>query len=64
MYVADATEHQIFLCASINNTNQVNLYTSDSRGLYFSLSLEGIIYYNPNGINNNTWLRWAVCLSF
>ena len=34
-----------------------HLYVSDVNGTKFSLSLEDILYFNPNGSFGSTWLR-------
>ena len=54
-YVADASEDQVFLCVN-HNGSQTHLYISEVQGVSFSLSLENVVYYNPEGANIDTWL--------
>ena len=58
-FVADASEGQLFVCASHNATS-THLYISEAMGIRFSLSLENIVYFNPLGANRNSWLRYLV----
>ncbi|ESN90112.1 hypothetical protein HELRODRAFT_194679 [Helobdella robusta] len=58
IYVADATEHQLFVVVVLSSTNSTNLFISDSSGLYYTLSLNNIFFYSPHGMYNNTWLRF------
>ncbi|KAL3886575.1 hypothetical protein ACJMK2_026559 [Sinanodonta woodiana] len=62
-YVADASEDQVFLCVDHNQSSS-NLYVSDSNGTRFSLSLENILYFNPNGSNKDSWLSYYKDESF
>ncbi|XP_039986583.1 sortilin-related receptor isoform X1 [Xiphias gladius] len=56
-YIADASEDQVFVC--VNHLNNVtNLYISDTQGLSFSLSLENVLYYSPEGSGSNTLIRY------
>ncbi|KAK6173276.1 hypothetical protein SNE40_016756 [Patella caerulea] len=54
-YIADASEGQVMVCVS-HSSNLTNLYISEVEGFRFSLSLERIVYFNPKGANNGTWL--------
>ena len=55
-YIADASEDQVFVC--VNHLNNVtHLYISDTQGLSFSLSLENVLYYTPEGSGSNTLIR-------
>nr|KAG5689322.1 hypothetical protein BaRGS_018865 [Batillaria attramentaria] len=56
-YVADASEDQVMLCVTHNNT-VTHLYISDVQGSRFSLSLENIVFFNPKGANKDTWLGY------
>ncbi|KAJ3591191.1 hypothetical protein NHX12_009138 [Muraenolepis orangiensis] len=56
-YIADASEDQVFVC--VNHVNNVtHLYISDRQGLSFSLSLENVLYYSPEGSGSNTLIRY------
>lgn len=55
-YIADASEDQVFVCVNHNN-NVTHLYISDTQGLAFSLSLENVLYYSPEGSGSNTLIR-------
>ncbi|XP_029922532.1 sortilin-related receptor isoform X2 [Myripristis murdjan] len=56
-YIADASEDQVFVC--VNHVNNVtHLYISDTQGLSFSLSLENVLYYSPEGSGSNTLIRY------
>uniref|UniRef100_A0A3Q1ID25 Sortilin-related receptor n=1 Tax=Anabas testudineus TaxID=64144 RepID=A0A3Q1ID25_ANATE len=56
-YIADASEDQVFVC--VNHLNNItHLYISDTQGLSFSLSLENVLYYNPEGSGSNTLIRY------
>ncbi|KAJ8401703.1 hypothetical protein AAFF_G00376740 [Aldrovandia affinis] len=56
-YIADASEDQVFVC--VNHVNNVtHLYISDTEGLAFSLSLENVLYYSPEGTGSNTLIRY------
>uniref|UniRef100_H3DA53 Sortilin-related receptor n=1 Tax=Tetraodon nigroviridis TaxID=99883 RepID=H3DA53_TETNG len=56
-YIADASEDQVFVC--VNHLNNVtHLYISDAQGLSFSLSLEDVLYYSPEGSGSNTLIRY------
>ncbi|XP_059930371.1 sortilin-related receptor [Gadus macrocephalus] len=56
-YIADASEDQVFVC--VNHVNNVtHLYISDVQGLSFSLSLENVLYYSPEGPGSNTLIRY------
>ncbi|XP_066518769.1 sortilin-related receptor isoform X1 [Hoplias malabaricus] len=55
-YIADASEDQVFVC--VNHNNATHLYISDTQGLAFSLSLENILYYSPEGSGSNTLIRY------
>ncbi|XP_067102176.1 sortilin-related receptor isoform X3 [Osmerus mordax] len=56
-YIADASEDQVFVCVNHQN-NVTHLYISDSQGLSFSLSLENVLYYSPEGSGSNTLIRY------
>ncbi|XP_076833567.1 LOW QUALITY PROTEIN: sortilin-related receptor [Brachyhypopomus gauderio] len=56
-YIADASEDQVFVCVNHNN-NVTHLYISDTQGLAFSLSLENVVYYSPEGSGSNTLIRY------
>ncbi|XP_062872320.1 sortilin-related receptor [Trichomycterus rosablanca] len=56
-YIADASEDQVFVCVNHNN-NVTHLYISDTQGLAFSLSLENMLYYSPEGSGSNTLIRY------
>ena len=55
-YIADASEDQVFVCVNHIN-NATHLYISDTQGLSFSLSLENVLYYSPEGSGSNTLIR-------
>ncbi|KAK7883186.1 hypothetical protein WMY93_029360 [Mugilogobius chulae] len=56
-YIADASEDQVFVC--VNHVNNVtHLYISDTQGLSFSLSLENVLYYSPEGSGSNTLIKY------
>nr|XP_040048113.1 sortilin-related receptor [Gasterosteus aculeatus aculeatus] len=56
-YIADASEEQVFVC--VNHLNNVtHLYTSDTQGLSFSLSLENVLYFSPGGSGSHTLIRY------
>lgn len=58
-YIADASEDQVFVC--VNHLNNVtHLYISDTQGLSFSLSLENVLYYSPEGSGSNTLIRYLL----
>ena len=46
-YVADASEGQLVVAVN-HQYNLTNLYISESRGVRFSLSLERVLYHDPN----------------
>ena len=46
-YVADASEGQLVVAVN-HQSNLTNLYISESRGIRFSLSLERVLYHDPN----------------
>uniref|UniRef100_A0A673IES5 Sortilin-related receptor n=1 Tax=Sinocyclocheilus rhinocerous TaxID=307959 RepID=A0A673IES5_9TELE len=56
-YIADASEDQVFVCVNHNN-NVTHLYISDTQGLAFSLSLENMLFYSPDGSGSNTLIRY------
>ncbi|XP_064651569.1 sortilin-related receptor-like isoform X2 [Lineus longissimus] len=62
-YVVDASENQVMLCINHNRT-LTNLYVSEVHGSKFILSLERVVYFNPEGVNKDTWLRWFTDDSF
>ncbi|CAM1301835.1 SORL1 (predicted), partial [Pycnogonum litorale] len=65
-FVADASEEQVFVCVN-HNKMYTNLYLSDVRGLEFTLSLERILYFNPQasyGSYKDTWLNFVTEESF
>ena len=49
----------MFVCVNHVN-NATHLYISDSQGLSFSLSLENVLYYSPEGPGSNTLIRYPV----
>ncbi|XP_077985900.1 sortilin-related receptor-like [Glandiceps talaboti] len=58
-YIADATEHQVFACVNHNKSEGItHLYISESAGVRFSLSLENIVYFSPEGAGKDTWLSY------
>lgn len=47
----------MFVC--VNHINNVtHLYISDTQGLAFSLSLENVLYFSPEGSGSNTLIRY------
>lgn len=60
-YVADASEDQVFVCVN-HQDNITHLYISDTLGLSFSLSLENVLYYSPDGTGSNTLIRLVLSL--
>ncbi|XP_076438284.1 sortilin-related receptor-like [Babylonia areolata] len=56
-YVADASEGQVMLCV-VHNSSDTNLYVSSMEGAWFSLSLERVVYFNPQGAHKDTWLSY------
>ena len=46
-YVADGSEGQLVVAVN-HHSNLTNLYISESRGIRFSLSLERVLYHDPN----------------
>lgn len=57
-YIADASEDQVFVCVNHLN-NLTHLYISDTQGLSFSLSLENVLYYSPEGSGSKTLIRYG-----
>ncbi|XP_062570173.1 LOW QUALITY PROTEIN: sortilin-related receptor-like [Saccostrea cucullata] len=58
-YVADASEEQVFLVVTHNETTgQSHLYISDITGAKYSKTLDNIVYYNPEGAHRNSWLKY------
>lgn len=57
-YIADASEDQVFVCVNHSN-NVTHLYISDIQSLSFSLSLENVLYYSPEGSGSNTLIRYT-----
>jgi hypothetical protein len=56
--VADSSEQQVLLC--VNHINgSTNLFVSDLLGVKYALSLENIVYFNPEGANKDTWLKYV-----
>lgn len=48
----------------VNHLNNVtHLYISDTQGLSFSLSLENVLYYSPEGSGSNTLIRYRLALT-
>uniref|UniRef100_H2YHN0 VPS10 domain-containing protein n=1 Tax=Ciona savignyi TaxID=51511 RepID=H2YHN0_CIOSA len=47
-YVVDAADSQIMLCAS-HGPGVTHIYISEPNGVDFSLSLENVTYFNPDG---------------
>lgn len=58
-YIADASEDQVFVCVNYLN-NVTHLYISDTQGLSFSLSLENVLYYSPEGSGSKTLIRYLL----
>ncbi|XP_019620636.1 PREDICTED: sortilin-related receptor-like isoform X1 [Branchiostoma belcheri] len=58
-YIPDASEHQVFVCVNHNHT-LTNLYISGVHGVDFSLSLENILYFNPETTGSESLLRYYV----
>ncbi|KAJ8276085.1 hypothetical protein COCON_G00078370 [Conger conger] len=56
-YIADASEDQVFVCVNHAN-NLTHLYISDTEGLAFSLSLENVLYFSPEGTGSDTLIRY------
>uniref|UniRef100_W5MGE8 Sortilin-related receptor n=1 Tax=Lepisosteus oculatus TaxID=7918 RepID=W5MGE8_LEPOC len=56
-YIADASEDQVFVCVN-HNGSVTNLYISDAEGLSFSLSLENVLYYSPEGPGSGSLIRY------
>ena len=46
----------MFLCVSHDNRSS-HLYVSNVNGTKFSLSLEDLLYFNPKGTHNDSWVR-------
>lgn len=61
-YIADASEDQVFVCVN-HLDNVTHLYISDAQGLSFSLSLENVLYYSPEGSGSNTLIRYRLALA-
>lgn len=61
-YIADASEDQVFVC--VNYLNVTHLYISDTQGLSFSLSLENVLYYSPEGFGGKTLIRYRLVFAF
>ena len=53
--MVDASEGQIFII--IHHANMSHLYISEAEGYRYSLSLQHVVYFNPEGANSDTWLR-------
>lgn len=62
-YIADASEDQVFVCVNYLN-NVTHLYISDTQGLSFSLSLENVLYYSPEGSGSKTLIRYLLVFAF
>ncbi|KAG1664058.1 Sortilin-related receptor [Nymphon striatum] len=65
-YVADTSEKQVFVCVNHDDLF-TNLYLSDVKGLEYTLSLERILYFNPQSPNGNIkdmWLSFIAKESF
>ncbi|KAL5019680.1 hypothetical protein ScPMuIL_002572 [Solemya velum] len=56
-FVADVSDGQVLVCVTHSN-GATHLYLSDVRGVDYSLTLRDVIYYNPEGANKDTWLRY------
>ncbi|XP_063292297.1 sortilin-related receptor isoform X2 [Pelobates fuscus] len=56
-YITDASEDQVFVCVTHTN-NVTNLYISEADGLRFSLSLENVLYFNPEQVGAETLVRY------
>lgn len=48
----------MFVCVNHLN-NLTHLYISDTQGLSFSLSLENVLYYSPEGSGSKTLIRYS-----
>lgn len=55
-YIADASEEQVFVCINHDQVRS-NLYISEAGGYEFSLSLEKVVYYSPEGPGKDSWLN-------
>ena len=62
-YIADTGEDQIMICVN-HEPSRSHLYVSDVNGTKFTLSLEDILYFNPNGSFGATWLRYVMRFYF
>lgn len=49
----------MFVCVNHLN-NLTHLYISDTQGLSFSLSLENVLYYSPEGSGSKTLIRYGL----
>ncbi|WAR05449.1 SORL-like protein [Mya arenaria] len=56
-YVVDTTEDQILLCVN-HGEGSTHLYVSDVNGTRFSLALDDVLYFHPNGSNKDSWLKY------
>ena len=55
----DTSEDQIMMCVN-HEPSSSHLYISDVNGTKFTLSLEDILYFNPNGSFGASWLRYVI----
>uniref|UniRef100_A0A646QCG5 Sortilin-related receptor n=1 Tax=Hemiscolopendra marginata TaxID=943146 RepID=A0A646QCG5_9MYRI len=62
-YIADASEDRVFVCVNHKDMH-TNLYMSDVTGVQYALSLERILYFNPEGAGKDTWLGFVTNESF
>lgn len=66
-HIADISEGQLMVCVNHNQT-LTNLYVSnvpdDKKGVQFSLSLERVLYFYPEGSFPNSWLKSVGAESF
>ncbi|KAI4815796.1 hypothetical protein KUCAC02_005923, partial [Chaenocephalus aceratus] len=56
-YIADASEDQVFVCVESPEQRHTPLHLGHT-GLSFSLSLENVLYYSPEGSGSNTLIRY------
>ncbi|XP_014669937.1 PREDICTED: sortilin-related receptor-like [Priapulus caudatus] len=54
-YIPDASEDQVFVCVNHEGI-RTHLYISNVQGTSFTLSMEDILYFNPEGAGKDTWV--------
>ena len=57
--MADTSEDQIMLCVN-HGEGTTHLYLSDVNGTQFSLSLNDVLYFHPEGANRDSWIKWDI----